>query len=198
MSQEKKTPAFVWPLGAQSATIQEVHAQPAKDLEEGSLNSPSSSVLVEELPHGQMASSFSGMEIPLETLRAKNVFFNHKFESIINELVFNPAWYSGDGWLRGVYDQDKNYWKEFLPPGHLVKSLDNNGRKIIFIGTDVGPALVYERGGDIVFQGPTSLEMILFINCRVVSETVQRFLLGDGSGFNIGESLHHFVNELKE
>lgn len=75
--------------------------------------------------------------------------FDKRFQQINQELVYNPAWANGTGYLdhavAGVNQVQ-------LLSNQMAKSVTSNGRRIIFVGTLVGPIAIFERvaGGQVI------------------------------------------------
>lgn len=70
--------------------------------------------------------------------------FNELFEIIQNEIPFNPEWNNGIGYYDGAC---KGADKVILAPGEMGKCTSPmpNNRKMIFVGTPIGPVVVFER-----------------------------------------------------
>lgn len=65
--------------------------------------------------------------------------FNDAFNSIERNIEFNEDWNNGTGYLDGAVHTVE------LPANLMAKSVTNDGRKIIFIGTNHGTIVVFER-----------------------------------------------------
>jgi hypothetical protein len=78
----------------------------------------------------------------------REALFNNKFDSITNVVEFNPKWYDRTGFLGAAVEMKCNGEPEIavsLKPGEMAKCISPCGRRMIFVGTDLGPCLVYQR-----------------------------------------------------
>lgn len=66
--------------------------------------------------------------------------FNDKFETITNNIAFDPAWKNGTGYFDHAVEKDLG-----LRDGDLGRSTDEHGRRIILIGTMFGNVVLFER-----------------------------------------------------
>jgi hypothetical protein len=82
---------------------------------------------------------------------SKEALFNNKFDSITNVVEFNPKWINGTGFFDAAVETIGNSEQEIavsLKPGEMAKCTSPGGRKMIFVGTDLGTCVVYQRYSD--------------------------------------------------
>ena len=88
-----------------------------------------------------------------------NATFTAAYDRISTEVVFNPSWKNGTGYLdNAVHD---------LQITEICKTVDNANRKVIIIPTPVGNVVLFERftNGDrgiIVSNAPRAIERFAF------------------------------------
>lgn len=75
--------------------------------------------------------------------------FDKRFQQINQELVYNQSWANGTGYLNWAVEGKHQVQ---LLSNQMAKSVTSNGRRIIFVGTLVGPIAIFERvaGGQVI------------------------------------------------
>jgi hypothetical protein len=66
---------------------------------------------------------------------------NTRFEALFNDatdMTFDPQWANGTGYF-------DHATKALVEPGKVARSVDENGRKIVLFGTEIGALVVFER-----------------------------------------------------
>lgn len=79
-------------------------------------------------------------------------FFTRRYHEIDDELEFDPAWQRNTPHLetKSCLDDAVNHPTLLgLAPGRVVKSMDMFGRRMIAVGTGLGPLIVYIHGADV-------------------------------------------------
>lgn len=78
------------------------------------------------------------------TIQTAATHFNEMFAMITKEIPFNEEWNNGTGYYDGAC---KGADKVILEIGEMAKCISPmpNNRKMIFVGTPVGPVVVFER-----------------------------------------------------
>lgn len=130
-----------------------------------------------------------------------NDFFNNIHNAIQEEIPYNQVWANGTGYLdRAV--------KEKLQPGTMVRSITDDNRKIIMIGTRFGTIVLFQRyeyGGNdtIVYNAPgrslvkellgtTSLDALRLEHITGYSQKYGKL------SKNIGEIIEYIMEDLEE
>ena len=123
-----------------------------------------------------------------------NATFTAAYDRISNEVVFNPSWKNGTGYLdNAVHD---------LQITEICKTVDNAHRKIIVIPTAIGNVVVFERFTDgdrgiIVSNAPRAIERLAFGMDlgSSLGDAALAFYLGDEWGVPaIGERIDDLLN----
>ena len=119
-------------------------------------------------------------------------FFNSRFDSIEKEIPYDPAWNNNTGYFDGAT-------KIELAPGEEAKSVTPapNNRKIIFMGTQLGTAVFFERytdgaNGVITRNLPRRLENVGVIPTGQLSYDVLSNIFSYGSSDNLGSRLARY------
>lgn len=148
-----------------------------------------------------------GINVNPVAIKARSIdaFFTQKFESINRVLPYKNTWANATGYFDHLLKGDDalvcfrsplNH-ERLLAPGELAKSTDEFGRRIIIIGTNLGPVAIFER---FKAAGPTNPQVYVantptlvrasgLLPSGVLSEDTLRFVLGDANGGNLGETL---------
>lgn len=117
--------------------------------------------------------------------------FTKRFDKITTTLEFDPTWHNGTGYF------DKAARTINLEPGHEAKAVADDGRKLIFIGTNVGTCVVFERelgeNRRICRHLNNAVEKLVGTNMRLDEEHM-RILLGDECSPNIGVRLEELFS----
>jgi hypothetical protein len=69
--------------------------------------------------------------------------FNRLYDSLQNSIEENPNWYYGFNLRGAIYHPNHRVQ---LQPGEMVKSVDKFHRRVIFVGTALGPIAIHEFG----------------------------------------------------
>lgn len=133
---------------------------------------------------------------------ADSVFSRVFDDSQVASIDFNPSWANGTGYFNSA---TRGKHAPSLTPGQMVKATDNNGRRIILIGTRFGNVVVFDRyakaSGEQVFvtNAPSSVTVKSLIERGAVSEEGMFTLLGcPGTTDNIGETIEAIAAEMEE
>lgn len=150
-----------------------------------------------------------------------DAFFHRRWNEVKEYIDYNPDWERPKAPLNVVslkVDQRGLVSKREIPehptsldgavyhpdvvglePGKVVRTMDDHGRRLLFVGTRLGPALVYDNGGArVVYHkrlGSTQLMPVVFITSSEIA--IANVLGGNvfdhsGNGImysNIGEKL---------
>jgi hypothetical protein len=76
------------------------------------------------------------------------VLFDNKFNSITTVIEFNPEWSNGTKYFDAAVEMKCNGEPEIavsLKPGEMAKCTSQDGHKMIFVGTDLGTCVVFQR-----------------------------------------------------
>lgn len=116
-------------------------------------------------------------------------FFGAWFERVNYEVNFQPRWLTDDGHFDwALHDQ---HLHDLLPPGTLARCTDDHGRRVLFVGTDWGPVVVFERYSDeaesLVCQLPAKLKRYGMDFVGYLSLDELHILLGNQHCNNIGQ-----------
>jgi hypothetical protein len=79
---------------------------------------------------------------------SKEALFNNKFNSITNVVEFNPLWYDDEGYFDAAVNLMEDGEPEIavtLKPGEMAKCISSDHRKMIFVGTDFGTCVVFQK-----------------------------------------------------
>ena len=120
--------------------------------------------------------------------------FQRVFSEIQSEVPFDASWANGTGYL----DDAVSYP---LPPGEMVKTTDNYGRRVILIGTRFGTVVVFDRfkgqtdGGVYVSNRPRSTTIDSLMTGTAIGGGEMACVLGDFCP-NIGETIEGIYAEL--
>lgn len=126
-----------------------------------------------------------------------NATFTAAYDRISTEVVFNPSWKNGTGYLdNAVHD---------LQITEICKTVDNANRKVVIIPTPVGNVVLFERFTDgdrgiIVSNAPRAIEKLAFGMDlgSSLGDSALAFYLGDEWGTpNIGGRLDEFFRIAK-
>lgn len=121
--------------------------------------------------------------------------FNKRFEQITPELEFNPSWHNGTGYFDRAVTEAK------LPPGHEAKTVADDGRKIILIGTRSGTCVVFERelseNRRICSNLPRDVEKLVGEGNLVGEDKLHR-IVGNSFSPNIGIRLEEMFSDYIE
>jgi hypothetical protein len=85
--------------------------------------------------------------------------FDNKFNSITNVVEFNSKWSNGRGYFNANWNNYRLYFNAaveaiddselgialILKPGVMAKCISPDDRKMIFVGTDLGTCLVFQK-----------------------------------------------------
>lgn len=128
------------------------------------------------------------MEVTVMDFDSPGAFFSAHFNNISQEVTADPAWVSDAGLFDGAL-QDP-ILRLMLPPGHMLRCVDEHARKAIFIGTYWGPAVVFQRYSDdaqsLLAQLPTKVEKYGMKFYSYLSIEELQMLLGDSDTPNFG------------
>lgn len=115
-------------------------------------------------------------------------FFSAWFDNISQEVTYEPNWTTEDGHFDHALRDP--VLQLMLPPGQLLRCLDEHNRKAIFIGTPWGAAVVFQRYSDdpqsLVCQLPKKVEKYGMRFYGYLSLEELQTLLGDDHTPNIG------------
>jgi hypothetical protein len=108
--------------------------------------------------------------------------FDANFEAVTKVTNFNPSWYNGTGYFDHAVNGGPH--SVTLEVGEMSKSLaaGDDGRKLIFVGTDLGTIVVFQRFTDdsekIVSNADRRLEQsgLLGIGSLISRSDLQRIL----------------------
>lgn len=130
-------------------------------------------------------------------------FFDRKFVAITAAIAFNPAWANGTDYYDNLpYDIDVI---QNVMPGQLAKCCDDHGRRMIIIGTQLGPVVVFQRYSDgtdtVVFNARpimTRSNLIRPGSTRLSDQEVEAILgsVDDDGTLNISARVDAIVNEV--
>ena len=135
-------------------------------------------------------------------MSAQGKIFNKAFNSDeIEDIPFNPEWCNGTGYFDWSVEGSE---APGLTIGQMVKSKDENGRRMILIGTRFGNVVVFDRfvkqedDGVWVFNAPRSKTIKTLIDSSAVGERDMITLLGSWGDFtqNIGFEIEKIAKEL--
>jgi hypothetical protein len=116
------------------------------------------------------------------------MFFVSKYDQIEKTIAFDPRWLDANDYFE--FAQHDPQLSAQLPAGAMAKCIDDYGRMVIFIGTQWGVVIVFQRyegrGDDIVAQLPAKLAKHRFKFFGYLSTEELRVLLGNGNNLNIG------------
>ena len=119
--------------------------------------------------------------------------FNECYNSLTTTgqaVNFNQLWHNGTGYMNGAADGPH---APKLNMGQMKASTDDNGRRIIIIGTPIGNAVVFERystaAGVFVANYATALSDTGIVPSSKIDYDGMMTLLGDSCNRNIGEML---------
>lgn len=125
--------------------------------------------------------------------------FDVAFNNISAVLNLNPDWLNGTGYWDDAVEGE---FAPKLDAGQVVKTIDEFGRRAIFIGTGEGNIIIFERYqgkdgvpyGQINFQVPSiPLLSYLFESCGIINNTkFTQFINIDSVEENIGVKLARF------
>jgi hypothetical protein len=112
--------------------------------------------------------------------------FDNKFNSITSVVEFNPDWNNGTGYFDASVQLIENGEPEIavsFKPGEMAKSISPNNRKMIFVGTDLGTCVVFQRysndSGTLVTNQARSLRKAGFIeNGALTYDALKRIIGG--------------------
>jgi hypothetical protein len=79
---------------------------------------------------------------------SKEALFNNRFDSITNVVEFNPVWYSDEGYFDAAVNLMEDGEQEIavmLEPGEMAKCISSDHQKMIFVGTDLGTCVVFQK-----------------------------------------------------
>lgn len=130
----------------------------------------------------------SQMEVTDMDFDSPGAFFSAHFTRLTQEVLADPAWVTDAGLFDGALRDP--LLRLMLPPGNMLRCVDEHARKAIFVGTDWGPAVVFQRYSDdaeaLYAQLPQKVEKygMKFYCCLSTEEL--RTLLGDATTPNIG------------
>ena len=118
--------------------------------------------------------------------------FEKRFNAIQTFIPFKPEWHNGTGY----FDALTRYP---LQPGDIAKSRDENGRRIILMGTRFGTVAVFDRYNDQTNGGT------YVVNYR--TNPLLKLILGDGAitgdtmielFWRKNQHIHHIIEEIAE
>lgn len=108
------------------------------------------------------------------------------FNSIGKELAYSPSW----------FDEDNGYYgfqvhKVPLAPGELAKAIDDQGRLLVFIGTEYGTVLLFQLWGceettPVCVNMPMPIANKLKMCSSLTADTIRLFIKPDNVVDNIG------------
>jgi hypothetical protein len=120
--------------------------------------------------------------------QSPGTFFNAHYEQITQEVEYKPAWCTEGGHFD--YAQFDPVLKAMLPAGAVVRCLDEHNRKVIFVGTDWGLVVVFQRYSDdpesVVCHLPRKLAQNGMKFYGYLSLEELEVLLGSNTSPNIG------------
>jgi hypothetical protein len=76
------------------------------------------------------------------------VLFDKKYDSITTVIEFNPEWSNGTKYFDAAVEMKCDGKPEIavsLKPGEMAKCVSKDGQKMIFVGTDLGTCVVFQR-----------------------------------------------------
>lgn len=118
-----------------------------------------------------------------------NAIFNAAFDRINATVAFNSEWKNGTGYLDGAVTAKIT---------ETSKSIDDHGRKIIFIPVVIGNIVLFERYKDgehgvIVSNCPVTIKRIVSdLNGHISNDALEE-LLGSEYEPDIGQRLRKFI-----
>lgn len=78
----------------------------------------------------------------MKLVKTLETLFNERFNSIAKLISFNRNWHSEAGGLRNAVVHET--YRLIMAPGEFAKTVDNFGRKIIFMGTHYGIVVLHQ------------------------------------------------------
>lgn len=127
-------------------------------------------------------------------MSAQSIFFNKVSDTIENILAFNPEWKNNTDYLDHAVEGEH---APELKPGELAKSVSDDDRPIILIGTPIGNVVIFKRYTDnddvYVFNASRKFDSIIgpFLrNSLSEGNLISLFNIPDlAAGDNIGSRL---------
>lgn len=129
---------------------------------------------------------------------AQGRIFNECFLSIHKLVPFESGWANNPNYFGNIVEFN-------LPAGEMVKSMTDNGRRIILIGTRFGTVAVFDArsgqidGGEYCIDRPRSICLDYLIGKKkIVGQGSMAHILGawGNYGKNIGRQLELIAEEL--
>lgn len=123
--------------------------------------------------------------------------FNTRYNKISKEIPFDPEWNNGTGYYDGAVDLE-------LAPGEEAKSVSPmpNNRKLIFIGTQLGTVVLFQRftdgaDGVIVKNVSSDMRRLGMIPDGQLGYDALNAVLGYGPEDNVGARLKRAFEVMK-
>ena len=118
--------------------------------------------------------------------------FKSRFNAIQTFIPFKPEWHNGTGY----FDALTRYP---LQPGDIAKMRDENGRRIILMGTRFGTVVVFDRYKDqtdggvyVVNHNGNPLFKLIFGSGAITGDTMAQLF------WRKDQHIHHIIEEIAE
>jgi hypothetical protein len=126
-----------------------------------------------------------------------SVVFNNIFDAISREIEFNPNWVNEYGYFE--YSVNGKH-AVTLEPGEYAKSIDKDGRKIVFLSTEFGAVAVYRLFANrmesiYTYSAAKSLTEASFLPIGTLDEDKINFILGDPM-FLFSRNIHTIIKNV--
>lgn len=131
--------------------------------------------------------------------------FSEVFDSITDTLEYNKEWENGAGY----FDAAVHHKSVNVKPGEMAKSIDDKGRRIIFVGTRIGNFVVFDRFStntndpeNAVFVSNSPRDLFRAGMCqgpgKIDYKEMTHLLRDNIRGRNIGQKLNNLLVDIQE